>query len=124
MKKEGRVGRNHWFGLLVILCVALLGLIPYGLAYEVNEKFSVGGVAAGAYQYQDVKNDRNRGRGAFVFQPEFSYKPADIDEIFAKFGFAAGNGLNDRTRFNLAPWASDMEDDVENIKIPYPLGNV
>jgi porin len=99
--------------LTVFVFSFLIQLPAFG--YDVTDKFSIGGVLAGVYQYQDVKNDKNRGHGAFVFQPEFSFTPTDIDEIFAKFGFAAGNGLNDRTRFNLAPWAADMEDDVENI---------
>jgi porin len=38
-----------------------------------------------------------------------------IDEFFANFGFAAGNGLNGVTDFNQAPWAADLEDDVKDI---------
>ena len=75
-----------------MLVFSLLIQLP-AFGYDVTDKFSIGGVLAGAYQYPDVKNDKNRGHGAFIFQPEFSFTPTDIDEIFAKIGFAAGNGL-------------------------------
>ena len=44
-----------------------------------------------------------------------AFGPPRKDEIFTKFGFAAGNGLNDVTGFNLAPWAASLEDDVQDI---------
>jgi len=70
---------------------------------------------AGAYQYQWVDGDDNKGCGAVPFQPEFSFRPTGKDEIVAGFGFAAGNGLNGVSDFNLAPWAADLEDDVKDI---------
>ena len=58
----------------------------------------------------------NFGRGAVPVQPQVSVKPTETDEIFFKFGFAAGNGLNNEKHlFTLAPWAADLEDDVKNI---------
>ena len=83
--------------------------------YDLTDKFSIGGVIAGAYQYQWVDGDDNLGRGALPFQPEFSFRPTENDEFFAKFGFAAGNGLNGVTDFYLAPWGADLEDDVKDI---------
>jgi len=62
-----------------------------------------------------VDDEDNKGRGAIPFQPEFSFQPTEQDEIFAGFGFAAGNGLNGVTDLNLAPWAADLEDDVKDI---------
>lgn len=98
------------------LIATLVILVPaLALAYEINDKLSIGGILAGAYQYQVVDNDEDKGRGAVPFQPEISFTPDEKNEIFAKFGFAAGNGLNDQTRFNLAPWAADLEDDVKDI---------
>jgi porin len=89
------------------------------LAYEINDKLSIGGVMAGVYQYQDIDPEfddfESVGRGALPIQPEISFTPTDKDQIFAKFGFAAGNGLNEKTPFILAPWAADMEDDVKDI---------
>ncbi len=85
------------------------------LGYDITDKFSIGGVLAGAYQYQWVDGDDNKGRGALPFQPEFSFRPTKKDEIFTKFGFAAGNGLKGVTKFNLAPWAVNLEDDLKDI---------
>lgn len=87
---------------------------------KVLDKISLGGVVAGAYQYQSVDAPPgfdDTGRGAFVFQPEIGFALTDTDEIFTKFGFAAGNALNDATvsPFIFAPWAADLEDDVKNI---------
>ena len=62
-----------------------------------------------------MDGEDNKGRGAIPFQPEFSFQPTEQDEIFAGFGFAAGNGLNGVTDLNLAPWAADLEDDVKDI---------
>ena len=79
---------------------------------------SIGGVLSGAYQYEWIDGPPDiddQGRGALSFQPEISITPSETDEIFFKFGFAAGNGLNDITPFNLRPWAADLEDDVKNI---------
>jgi porin len=89
----------------------------YGTAegYDVTGKFSISGMIAGAYQQQWADGDDNTGRGALPFQPEFSLRPTERDEMFAKFGFAAGNGLNAVTGFNLAPWSADLEDDVKDI---------
>jgi porin len=102
------------------LCgMLILSLFPAfagpGWGYDLTDKFSVGGVLAGAYQHQTGDEIEDKGRGAIPFQPEFSFRPTERDEIFAKFGFAAGNGLAGVTEFNLAPWAADLEDDVRDI---------
>jgi hypothetical protein len=96
----------------VIFLIFINGTV---LGYDLTDKFSIGGVMAGAYQQQWVDGDENTGRGAVTFQPEFSFRPTEQDEFFAGFGFAAGNGLNGKTKFNLAPWAADLEDDVKDI---------
>ncbi len=102
------------------LCVYFLAMMILflsfpALGYEITDKFSIGGVLAGGYQYQWADGDDNLGRGALPFQPEMSFQPTMQDEIFARLGFAAANGLNEVTDFNLAPWAADLEDDVTNI---------
>ena len=83
------------------------------------QRISVGGVAAGAYQYQSVDDAMgydDTGRGAFAFQPEISFVLSEQDEFFAKFGFAAGDALNaGKSPFTWAPWAADLEADVKNI---------
>ncbi|UCD78768.1 MAG: carbohydrate porin [Desulfobacterales bacterium] len=98
---------------LSLFCVLLMPGKVFG--YDITDKFSIGAVLAGAYQYQWVDGDDNKGRGALPFQPEFSFRPSENDEIFANFGFAAGNGINGVTDFYLAPWAADQEDDVKDI---------
>ena len=89
-------------------------------AYDITDKFSIGGIMAGAYQYQWLGDDASAeaddiGRGAVNFEPEFSFRPNIKNEIFIKFGFGAGNGLNGVTDFSLAPWAANLEDDYRDI---------
>jgi porin len=38
-----------------------------------------------------------------------------MTNFFIKFGFAAGNGLDEISPFVIAPWAADLEDDVKDI---------
>jgi hypothetical protein len=98
---------------------AALSLVAMpALAYDVNEQLSIGGVLAGAIQCQDLSDApdvANTCRGAVPFQPELSFRPGDSHEVFLKLGFAAGNGLNDRSPFVIAPWAADVEEDVKDI---------
>ncbi len=85
---------------------------------NIAEEVSIGAVISGAYQYEWVSGPSNPGdlgRGAISIQPQVSITPTAFDEIFLKFGFAAGNGLPGVTAFNLNPWAADLEDDVKNI---------
>jgi hypothetical protein len=85
----------------------------------IARKVMFDGVIAGAYQYESVSGtpaSDDSGRGAVPVQPEVSIKPTKTDEIFFKFGFAVGNGLNiEKAPFALAPWAADLEDDVKDI---------
>jgi porin len=104
----------RWYIALKI-AVGLVLIHSSGVAYDITDKFSIGGVLSGAYQYQSGDDIDDKGRGTLPFQPEMSFRPSGQDEIFAKFGFATGNGLNGTTEFNLAPWAADLEDDVEDI---------
>jgi hypothetical protein len=87
-------------------------------AYEINDKLEINGLLAGAYQCQEVsglEESDNICRGALPFQPEIVYNPTEQDQFFVKFGFAAGNGLNENSPFVLAPWAADLEADVKDI---------
>ncbi len=111
--------RKNAFIAFILVIVTFFLWQPHGGAMEVTDKFAIGGILAGAYQYQDVSDApglENTGRSGLAFQPEISFTPTDNDEIFAKFGFGAGNALNDGTSpFTLVPWAADLEADVENI---------
>jgi hypothetical protein len=100
---------------MLILVLTILARQSTGFAYEINEKFAINGVIAGAYQYQNIDGDDDFGRGTLPVQIELSFEPGQHHIFAAKFGFAAGNGLNDETVFVLAPWAADLEDDVQDI---------
>ncbi len=106
------------------LLMAMLGIFLFcasnAVAYEINDKLSIGGIIAGEWQYQDLSDAEgfeSEGRGAMVFQPEISFTPTGSDEVFAKFGFGAGNGLMEegRSPFFLASWAADVQDDYKDI---------
>jgi porin len=90
------------------------------LGYEINDKLSIGGVMAGIYQYDSISDTpgyESLGRGLLAFQPEISFTPTEHDELFAKLGFGAGNGLMDegKSPFILAPWGGDTQDGVKDI---------
>lgn len=103
----------------VVAIVTFLFWQPQSAAMKITDKFAIGGILAGAYQHQDVSDAagfENTGRGGLAFQPEISFTPTDNDEIFAKFGFGAGNALNDGiSPFHISPWAADLEDDVKDL---------
>ena len=87
-------------------------------AYDVNDKLSINLLLAGAGQCQEVsglEDEDNICRGAMPVQPELSWTPTELDQVLVKFGFAAGDGLNQKSPFALAPWAADLEADVKNI---------
>jgi porin len=116
IRKNQNVQKYMKLNLCGMLILSLfLAFAGPGWGYDLTDKFSVGGVLAGAYQHQTGDEIEDKGRGAIPFQPEFSFRPTERDEVFSKFGFAAGNGLNGATEFNLAPWAADLEDDVKDI---------
>jgi porin len=114
MKRRSNSIVNRTF-LFIVICLLLSGGTAWG--YEISDKFAVGGVLAGAWQYLEVNEDGvNDGpKAAVPFQPEMSFRPYENSELFAKFGFAAGNGLNVKSPFALTIWAADLEDDVKDI---------
>jgi len=114
MQKE-RLMKMTLFRLIGFIGFGWVFFISNSYAYDITDKFSIGAILAGAYQNQWVDGDDNTGRGAIPFQPRFSFRPTGKDEFFAKFGFAAGNGLNGATQFKLAPWGADLEDAVKDI---------
>ncbi len=94
------------------------GWLSLATAYDLTDTVSLGGVLSGVYQYQfldDHEPGDDEGGGVVIFQPEFSFRPTDRNEIFFKLGFAADNGINDQAPFAVAPWAADLEDDVQDL---------
>jgi porin len=87
-------------------------------AHQLSENLSLDGVLSGALQCQNL-SDSSAGddtcKGAVPLQPELTYRPGRHDRLFLKLGFAAGNGLNQVSPFNISSWGADLQDDVENI---------
>ena len=114
---------NSWtrFRLGCLLTVLGIFVLPgNGFGYEINDKLSIGGVMAGIGQYQSISDApgfENEGRGLLLFEPEISYTPTDKDELFAKFGFGAGNGLDGegQSPFVIPPWGGNVQDDYKDI---------
>ncbi|MGD2186540.1 MAG: porin, partial [Desulfobacterales bacterium] len=107
------------FKFYFCLTVALEALIPQtnAFGYDLADKFSVGGIMAGIWQcLQANEGGVDDGpKASVVIQPEMSFWPYEHSEIFAKFGFAANNGLNVKSPFALTIWAADLENDVKDI---------
>ena len=57
-----------YFKLTMVMSLFLIQTSAIG--YDITDKFSIGGILAGAYQYQRVDGDNDKGRGAVQFQPE------------------------------------------------------
>jgi hypothetical protein len=83
-----------------------------------GERIAIHGVLAGVYQNEDPSGPADAesiGRGAVAFEPEIAITLTERDEVFFKFGFPAGNGLNGTTNMVVSPWAANLEGDVKNI---------
>ena len=110
---------RFWLGCLLTI-LGIFVLPSNGFGYEINDKLSIGGIIAGIGQYQSISDApgfENEGRGLILLEPEISFTPTDNDELFAKFGFGAGNGLDGegRSPFVIAPWGGNVQDDYKNI---------
>ncbi|MEA3276120.1 MAG: carbohydrate porin [Pseudomonadota bacterium] len=103
---------------LGVAFLAGLSISATANAYDINEQLSVDGVLAAAGQCQEASSTAdldNSCRGAAPFQAQINFRPDEQNALSFKLGFAAGDGLNRASAFALAPWAADLEDDVENI---------
>ncbi|MCF7983659.1 MAG: carbohydrate porin [Thiohalocapsa sp.] len=114
----------------VLRVLPVLALIPVSAkAYDITDRFSLSGVVAAAGQCTDVSarlpaedfSDAipgafdNTCRGAMPIQIAASLLASERDEFFLRLGYAVDNGLNPVSPFRLAPWAADLEDDLEDI---------
>lgn len=100
---------------LLILTLLSTTALTTAHAYEVTDKFSISGMLTAAYQCQNTRGETAADdlcRGAMPIQPEMSFRPHPADEFFFKWGFAAGNGLNEQSPFIAPTWAADAEADV------------
>ena len=102
---------------LLVIMTMLLSAMPVK-AKEITDRLSLNGVLSGALQCQQLT--ANSGgvdacKLGMPFRPELTYRPSRHDILFLKLGFAAGNGLNDVSPFNISPWGADLHDDVINV---------
>jgi hypothetical protein len=114
----GRIKKYQWGFLLSLLGVFCSAIDGFG--YQINDQLSIGGVVAGIYQYQsidDAPGFHSEGRALATCEPEISYTPTDSDQLFAKFGIGAGDGLmgSGRSPFVLAPYGGNVQDSYKNI---------
>jgi len=101
--------------LLILLTLSWVMSVE---AAELTEKLSLNGVLSGALQCQQLSDDtvgEDTCKMGVPFQPELTYRPSRHDSLFLKLGFAAGNGLNEVSPFNLSPWGANLHDDVINV---------
>ena len=95
---------------LIHTAITMLPLIS-AEAHEITEDLSLDGVLSGALQCQQL-TDSTDGvdvcKGAIPLQPELTYSPTSNHRLFLKLGFAAGNGLNEVSPFNIPPWGADL----------------
>jgi len=104
---------------MILIQGIVFSVVMRASAFDLTDRITIGGALAAAYQYQMVSGTtdfEDTGRGAAVVQPEMHVALTEKDDVYVKFGFAAGNALNDGTSpFHIAPWAADLEDGVKNI---------
>lgn len=103
---------------IILIVFFLMFFVPVAGAAALSERLSVGGILAGAMQCQSLSGavkENNACEGALPVQPEISFRPTRKDELFAKVGLAAGNGLNRVSPFQIASWAVDVSDDLTDI---------
>lgn len=111
-------GRSLSVLLFIFLATQNIGVGNDARAAEIGDRVFVGGILAGVSQRENTAgpaNKRDLRGGSGPFQLELGFLPSESNEFFVKFGFNAGNGLDDITSFHLASWAADQEDDVTNI---------
>lgn len=117
----GKAGIMKW--LTVTIAVAVTLATPTAFAKEVNDKLAIGASLFGIYQYGDFSNNLNdagkkidsRGEGAVGLDLDIDYTPTPVDELYARLRLVADNGLNDKWFGGLAPFSSDLEDDVKDV---------
>lgn len=110
--------KSYSLNLLTLCATVLLLSNTTAFALDVDGKLNIEGDLAGAYQYQNITDAPevdDTGRGAVLFQPAIRFQLTENDVVQAKFGFVAGDALNDTSPFMLTPWATDLEEDVKGI---------
>ncbi len=100
-----------------LLLLTLLPCVP-AFAHELTDELSLDGVLSATLQCQALSDNSiadDTCRGAVPLQPAFTYRSTRHDRLLLKLGFAAGNGLNEITPFNLPSWGADLNNEIINI---------
>jgi porin len=106
-----------------ISAIALLGLSSLAHGYDVNDQLSGSATLFGSAQYgsfdHNVDEDGNTigsqwGTAGGV-DLEVDFVPTANDELYARGRYAKGNGLNNDWAGGLAPWGTDLHDDLTDI---------
>ena len=108
---------------VVAIAMVVTLATPVAFTKEVSDKLAVGASVFGLYQYGDFTNNLgddgkeidSQGEGAVGLDLDIDYTPTPDDELYARLRFVTGNGLNDIWFGGLAPFSSDLEDDVKDI---------
>lgn len=109
--------------LFVAIAMVITLATPAAFAIEVNDKLAIGASIFGIYQYGDFSNNHDddgkeinsQGESSAGVDLDIDYLPTPDDELYARLRFVTGNGLNDIWHGGLAPFSSDLEDDVKDI---------
>lgn len=98
-------------GTIAVVTVALLATPVTAQEFDLGEtELVVGGMVAGAVQCKE-----ERCLGAFPVQPEIGVRYRGGHEAYLQLGFAAGDGQNVDTPFNIPPWAAILQTDTRDI---------
>jgi porin len=104
------------FDRVFLAASTAITLVAPAEAVDLSDRLSLEGVLAAAGQCHEA-DPASSGvcKGALPLQVEARFHATESDELAVKLGFAVGNGLNIDTEFAFAPWAADLEDDVQDI---------
>ncbi|MEW6067731.1 MAG: carbohydrate porin [Nitrospirota bacterium] len=103
------------FAIQILICLMMVASPAF--AYDLNEKMSIEGALTGVFQYGafDVEGMDDTNKGVAAFDLGVNFHPSEKDEFQVTLSYAAGNALNGISPFSLAPYADDLEDDLQNI---------
>lgn len=107
----------------LLLFIWLPFLSSTSLAYDPTDRLSIESTLTAVGQHAELDNVidggghsvSDTGRAAVVLDIGLNYHPTTADEFQLTLGFAEGDALNRTGAFSLAPFADDLEADLEDI---------
>lgn len=84
------------------------------LASFVDSRLTVSGVLAGGFQFLLLDGGDEEG-GALTIRPSLDFALTEADHLHVTVALSGGKGVNGVSPLALAPWAADLEDDIEDI---------